>query len=191
MSKSKKNPTIEFTPDALEDIEMLVSVGVRSGAAEFEYLDAEFVAPSMCFITPPEGPRKMDPDRWDDYALALQRLEESGGVIIKGTEQQIIHLRSLKLCWRFPRTPEGIVAVLQRYVEEGMRTGGFLSALLANDWLDAITRADSESLDAMGPIMRMIAAYVPLGAKGCDDAVGQWIERGGMMGINGFIPKSF
>lgn len=61
-----------------------------------------------------------------------------------------------KLC------PQVIQESLKRYVENGVSTGSFLIAVLANDLMEAFNRADDYNLPALGSIVAYITMEIPI-----------------------------
>ena len=66
-----------------------------------------------------------------------------------------------------PRIREGI----DNFVWFGKPTGGFLRAVLTNDLMEAIGRADEESLAAIRPICQYVYNAVPSVCHGSPEAV--------------------
>ena len=65
---------------------------------------------------------------------------------------------------------------LRRYVDEGIPTGGFLRACLANDLIGAVGMADEESLLILYKICCYIYANLPIDCHGSHKKVTTWIE---------------
>lgn len=55
---------------------------------------------------------------------------------------------------------------LSRYVEEGYMPGGFLTAVLCNDLMGAIARADGENIHAIKEICMFVYNRIPADAWG-------------------------
>lgn len=76
--------------------------------------------------------------------------------------------------------PPGMVGGLRRYFEQGVKPGGFLIAVLANDFIEAALRAD----DHNQPILRNYAVflenYAPRGSFGSNRIVNEWSKQGGL-----------
>jgi hypothetical protein len=66
---------------------------------------------------------------------------------------------------------------ITRYVNEGVPTGGFLEAVLANDLMEAVGRADSTSLVNLFDICVFIYNEIPVAAHGSRERVAAWLER--------------
>lgn len=71
--------------------------------------------------------------------------------------------------------PEHTAGALARYVFHRIPPGGFLTAVLSNDALDAYGRADAENAAAMPNILRFLASKMPSGAYGSRSAVCAWL----------------
>jgi len=72
--------------------------------------------------------------------------------------------------------PERTLASLERYVQDRVPPGGFLLAVLTNDLLGAVSRADKENLAALPEIVSYVYHEIPGNCWGSKDAVWQWCE---------------
>ena len=61
----------------------------------------------------------------------------------------------------YKNIPENIQASILRYVEHGIKPGGFLTAVLNNDLYNATGRADAESLKSLHLIVMWFANHRP------------------------------
>jgi hypothetical protein len=68
-----------------------------------------------------------------------------------------------------------IVSALERYVKYHIVTGSFLRAVLENDFMEAILRADDENLHDLLWVVHYVVDNVPVKAYGSKDAVKQWL----------------
>jgi hypothetical protein len=68
------------------------------------------------------------------------------------------------------------------YVERGIRGGGFLSAVLSNDLIEAFGAADMDNTNAMASWAKLIYNYLPAASWGSPEMVAKWVERGGLKG---------
>ena len=75
-------------------------------------------------------------------------------------------------------------ADLRLYIEEGRPTSHFLMALLSNDLMATLGRADHPNRRAIEDYCLWLRSYAPAACYGSRDAVAEWIERGGMRGPN-------
>jgi hypothetical protein len=75
-----------------------------------------------------------------------------------------------------PGIPERLVASLQRYVKEGIPTGGFLNACLSNDLEQAVATADDGNIHRLRQIMKYIRSEVPVRSWGNSFLVRKWLE---------------
>lgn len=66
---------------------------------------------------------------------------------------------------------------LERYLQHGLQPGHFLRAVLANDLMEAVGRADAETLGELGALVSHIRWHVPADAWGSHEAVDAWIQR--------------
>lgn len=74
--------------------------------------------------------------------------------------------------------PKRLVESINRYVWHGVPTGDFLRAVLSNDLMNAVARADYDSLASICAICTYIHNAVPGCLVGSDDAYRDQIKRG-------------
>lgn len=70
---------------------------------------------------------------------------------------------------------------LIRYAETGCPTGGFLAAVLSNDLIDAVARADAHNRRTLCDIAGFVYTEMPRACYGSREAVRQWIAAGARM----------
>jgi len=71
--------------------------------------------------------------------------------------------------------PPDIVKTLEQYVVDGRPTGEFLVAVLSNDLVEAVTRADADNLAALLPIVQFVYCNLPAACWGRSQIVADWI----------------
>jgi len=71
---------------------------------------------------------------------------------------------------------------VELYVMRGIPPGSFLTALLENDFLGAMGRADSTNAANMKGWAQFIYNHMPSESHGSPSKVDAWIERGGIVG---------
>ena len=71
---------------------------------------------------------------------------------------------------------------LDRYVKHGIRTGGFLYAVLTNNLFQAMTKADMENRMNLHEICSYIWNEIPSSCWGTEQKVEVWIARRGLEG---------
>lgn len=76
--------------------------------------------------------------------------------------------------------PAHMVDAVRRYVLRGIPPGSFLTALLSNDFMGAVGKADDENQRALIGWARFLYNYVPNGCHGSPEHVAAWIEKGGI-----------
>lgn len=79
--------------------------------------------------------------------------------------------------------PKHMQGAARRYVEDGIEPGGFLTALLANDFMGAFGRADTENVAALKNWARWIYNEAPNGCHGSYECVTDWCKAGGLNGL--------
>lgn len=72
--------------------------------------------------------------------------------------------------------PQRVLESLYDYVNNRQPTGGFLYAVLTNDLMTAIGKADKESLAAIREIVVFIHMEIPASCYGSHEAVNAWIN---------------
>lgn len=72
---------------------------------------------------------------------------------------------------------EDIKATLNRYVKDKIPTGGFLEAVLSNDLVGAVSRADSDNLQRIPEIVKYIYNNLPSGCWGDSETVTKWLSN--------------
>lgn len=91
-------------------------------------------------------------------------------------EQEIGQLRVSFNRERYSAIPPRLRDALIRYVVYHTPTGGFLQAVLQNNLLAAVNRADDVSLQVLPELTNWVAAVPPLAAKGSYEAYKAWTE---------------
>ena len=74
----------------------------------------------------------------------------------------------------YEKLPEHLQDGMKRYVEDGIQAGHFLTAVLSNDLLGAVSRADPKSLEALPDIVRWLHWEIPSSAWGSEEKVKNW-----------------
>lgn len=80
--------------------------------------------------------------------------------------------------------PGHMLGGIKRYILNGIPPGGFLSALLSNDFMGAVGKADDENCRRLHGWAQFLYNYAPNGCHGSPDAFSEWIKRGGIAGID-------
>ena len=70
--------------------------------------------------------------------------------------------------------PEGIMAGLRRYVDEGISPGHFLTAVLENNLVEALGRADEDSQLALHSIVAWVWNEAPAACWGDAQRMQRW-----------------
>ena len=79
--------------------------------------------------------------------------------------------------------PEYMRDGMTRYIKRGIPPGSFLTAVLSNDLMGALRKADDTNINAMPAYGRFLYNYAPAGCYGSPDAVDRWVKKGGTEGI--------
>lgn len=70
-----------------------------------------------------------------------------------------------------------ILDIINRYVEDDVPPGGFLTAVLSNDLAEAFAWADSDCKSALPDIVRYLNNEIPAVCWGSKDKVEAWLNR--------------
>ena len=82
----------------------------------------------------------------------------------------------------YDKLPEHLQGGMKRYVEKGIGAGHFLTAVLSNDLVGAVSRGDPASLEALPDIVRWLYWEIPSNAWGSSEAVKNWRGDGVLNG---------
>lgn len=69
---------------------------------------------------------------------------------------------------------------LREYVEDGRPTNHFLTALLENDLMRCVGRADARSKEALEDYVMWLQSYAPAPSFGSPERVAAWIAHRGL-----------
>jgi len=78
----------------------------------------------------------------------------------------------------YERLPPHLQGGVQRYIEQGVPPGDFLTAVITNDLFLAISHADSTSLAALPDIVRFFYNESPSRCWGTPEKMKTWMETG-------------
>ena len=73
--------------------------------------------------------------------------------------------------------PDRMMGGIERYIEDGLPPGGFLTAILENDLEAAVSRADEENLRNIPAYVGYLYNHAPAGCWGSKEAVAKWYEK--------------
>lgn len=80
--------------------------------------------------------------------------------------------------------PAHCQAGLRRYIEDGIKPGDFLYAVITNNLRRAVEKADEQNRAALSSYVTFLFNYAPAACFGSAKVVGEWIERGGLNGMD-------
>jgi len=78
--------------------------------------------------------------------------------------------------------PEHIRGGVQRYIENGIRPGDFLQAVISNDLRESFIRADDTNIERMYDIICFFYNQAPLNCWGSAEHLAAWMKKGGLLG---------
>lgn len=79
--------------------------------------------------------------------------------------------------------PKHMQDAMRRYMEDGIPPGSFLEAVLSNDLLGALSRADHVNVSLLYAYGEFLYTEAPILSYGCKDRYKAWIESGGINGL--------
>lgn len=85
---------------------------------------------------------------------------------------------------RWDMVPERMRESIRAYVEERRPIGGFLTALLSNNLMNATLRADDENRAALADWVGFLYEYAPANCWGSPEIVAAWLAKGREDGAN-------
>lgn len=74
--------------------------------------------------------------------------------------------------------PQHIRDAMQRYIEDRIQPGGFLTAVLSNDLAEAFARADHINRMRLHDIVRFLYNEAPSTCWGSPEKVKSWLGKG-------------
>jgi len=74
--------------------------------------------------------------------------------------------------------PQRTIDALDRYVNQRIRTGDFLYAVLSNNLMDAMGRADEENRAALFDICAYVYNEIPAISYGSEERIEAWLQNG-------------
>lgn len=77
----------------------------------------------------------------------------------------------------YKQCPSNIVHSIEKYVTQGYKPGGFLTAVLQNDLTSAVMLADKDNLVALPHIVAYVYHKVPSNCWGSKDRVNNWLTN--------------
>lgn len=77
---------------------------------------------------------------------------------------------------KYPKIPERTLKGIYNYVEHRTEPGGFVYAVVSNNLMGAVRKADPVNEKALLEIVGFMFNYVPLGVCGSPEKVKAWIE---------------
>lgn len=78
---------------------------------------------------------------------------------------------------RYEDLPESLQEGMRRYIEHGIRPGGFLAAVLENNLCQAFWHADRENLPQLRKIVDWCNEELPCVCWGSEKRVDEWMVR--------------
>lgn len=77
----------------------------------------------------------------------------------------------------YSNIPESTINTIENYVRHGLEPGSFITAVLENNLVEAIGRADSYNLVVIRDIVRYVYNEIPSESWGSRDAVVNWLFK--------------
>ena len=83
----------------------------------------------------------------------------------------------------YSRIPKHMRSGLDLYVQRGIAPGGFLAAVLENNLMESVGRADDKNIACLPAWAQTIYNEVPSNCHGSPQAVEEWVNAGGLEGM--------
>ena len=84
----------------------------------------------------------------------------------------------------YERIPAHMQPGAQRYIEDGIKPGGFLYAVLTNNLKAVFGQADETNKAHLQDWVYWLHWDIPSDSQGSEAKVDAWIKRGGLKGMN-------
>lgn len=78
--------------------------------------------------------------------------------------------------------PENLRGGVERYIEDGVATGDFLKAVISNDLINAVGRADFLNIDRLAGIVNWFYNNAPMSCWGSKEKYEDWVKGSGLNG---------
>lgn len=88
-----------------------------------------------------------------------------------------IEVEAKQIINAYPNIPTNLLVALYNWGKFGYDCGGFLTAVLGNDLVGAVSRADHISIKLIPDIVKYIYNELPTGCWGSPETVKRWAER--------------
>jgi len=72
--------------------------------------------------------------------------------------------------------PQRMMGAIDRYVNQGIQPGHFLTAVISNDLKEALSRADEENLDNLSAYVSYFYNKAPSACWGSEEKMKAWLE---------------
>lgn len=79
--------------------------------------------------------------------------------------------------------PDYMLPGFAKYIILGIPPGNFLTAILTNDLMEAVGRADDTNINLIPNYCHVLYNYTPSGCYGSPEAFRKWVSSGGLKGI--------
>jgi hypothetical protein len=78
---------------------------------------------------------------------------------------------------KYSMIPESTLGALDRYVNRGIPTGGFLNCVLNNDLFGAVGKADDFNINVIDDICKLIYNELPSACWGSKEKINSWLAQ--------------
>lgn len=77
---------------------------------------------------------------------------------------------------KYPNVPESTIEAIRKHADHGYEVGHFVTAVLENNLVEAVNRADDHNLRCLADIVRYCYWEIPSPCWGSPKKVAAWIE---------------
>lgn len=78
----------------------------------------------------------------------------------------------------YTEIPDTILTAIRNYADHHHPLGHFLTAVMSNNLMESVARADEESLAALHPICIYVYNEIPSNCWGSPEKVAAWLKAG-------------
>jgi hypothetical protein len=87
-----------------------------------------------------------------------------------------------RIAFEYDNIPDAILLAINNHVLRGQHCGHFVTAVLSNDLIEAVNRADDECQKCLRSIVRYLYNRCPGGCWGSKKKMEEWRKNGGIEG---------
>lgn len=86
--------------------------------------------------------------------------------------------------------PQHMWGAVRRWVDQGIEGGSFLMAVMNNDFMGAVSKADDSNILCLKQWAMFVYNDLPSGCWGSEEKCNSWTQKGGMRGIDELLKSN-